>query len=101
MMSNAIGLILLVCTPRLLFRSPPSVSGVVPFLLLTSPLPTEGGLDATTTAHLNSSLTSNTKVDLVLTDALLDSPIAIDFTVSCPLLPSYVACHELIFPAAE
>ena len=33
---------------------------------------------------------SGTKVDLVLHSALAEHPTAIDFTVSCPLLPSYL-----------
>ena len=40
-------------------------------------LSAEAGLDATITAHLHSSLTSGTKVDLVLTSALSESPVAI------------------------
>ena len=54
-------------------------------------LSAEAGLDATITAHLHSSLTTRTKVDLVLSSAASESPVAVDFTVSCPLLPSYIA----------
>ena len=53
-------------------------------------LSTEADLEASLTANLHSSLTSATKVDLVLTSALAEHPTAIDFTVSCPLLPAYV-----------
>ena len=48
----------------------------------------EGDLEASLHTGLESSLTSRTKVDLVLTSAMEENPIAIDFTVSCPLLPT-------------
>ena len=56
--------------------------------------------------HLHSSLTSQTKVDLLLTSALAEQATAIDFTVSCPLLPSYLAAaisdgHAIIAARAD
>jgi hypothetical protein len=54
-------------------------------------LSSEGDLDASLAVNLHSSLTRGTKVDLVLSSALAEHPTAIDFTVSCPLLPSYLA----------
>ena len=54
-------------------------------------LSAEASLEASLVANLHSSLTSQTKVDLLLTSALVEQPTAIDFTVSCPLLPSYLA----------
>ena len=51
----------------------------------------EGSLEASLVANLHSSLTSQTKVDLVFTSALAEQPTAIDFTVSCPLLPAYLS----------
>jgi len=59
--------------------------------LVANHLSAEGGLEASLTASLHSSLTSQTKVDLVLTSAIAELATAIDFTVSCPLLPSYLA----------
>ena len=55
----------------------------------------EAGLDASISANLHSSLTSGTKVDLVLSSFASEHPTAIDFTVSCPLLPTYAAAAAL------
>ena len=52
-------------------------------------------LDASISANLHSSLTSGTKVDLVLSSFASEHPTAIDFTVSCPLLPTYAAAAAL------
>jgi hypothetical protein len=53
-------------------------------------LAAEASLEASLTTNLHSSLTSNTRVDLLLTSALAEQDTAIDFTVSCPLLPTYL-----------
>ena len=69
-------------------------------------LAAEASLEASLVANLHSSLTSQTKVDLVLTSALAEQPIAIDFTVSCPLLSSYLSAavidpHAIIAKRAD
>ena len=63
--------------------------------LVAHHLGTEAGLDASVSANLHSSLTSGTKVDLVLSSFASEHPTAIDFTVSCPLLPTYAAAAAL------
>ena len=57
--------------------------------LVAHHLGSEAGLDASISTNLHSSLTSATKVDLVLSSFASEHSTAIDFTVSCPLLPSY------------
>ena len=53
-------------------------------------------VDATTSERLASSATSNKKVDVVITSYDLHPPVtAIDSTVSCPMLPTYVAAAAL------
>ena len=63
--------------------------------LVAHHLGSEAGLDASVSANLHSSLTSGTKVDLVLSSFASEHPTAIDFTVSCPLLPTYAAAAAL------
>ena len=63
--------------------------------LVAHHLGSEAGLDASTSTNLHSSLTSGTKVDLVLSSFASEHSTAIDFTVSCPLLPTYAAAAAL------
>jgi len=63
--------------------------------LVAHHLGSEAGLDASTSTNLHSSLTSGTKVDLVLSSFASEHSTAIDFTISCPLLPSYAAAAAL------
>ena len=60
--------------------------------VVSATLADEGGYTWELKRYLGSSVYRRSKVDLLLTSLTADPPItALDITVSCPLLPSYVS----------